>query len=651
MGKGYTGKILWVNLNDDAKNQFSEESIPDEVYEQFLGGYGLAAKIIFDNQEKELSQFDSENILAVVSGLLTNGKAVFNGRWMLAGKSPLTGTWGDANCGGDFAPAIKYTGYDGIFFKGKSKKPVYLLIDGKKKKLMPADEMWKKKDTTETEEHLKQKHGEDFRVACIGLGGENCSLISGVVNAKGRIAARSGLGALMGSKHLKAICLRGDEEVSAHDTDRVWQYSIQLLKDLVDENKLNEFGKTMKNCGTAGTLTQSAEIGDSPLKNWLGVGINDFPPKMADKINGFSVTEYEVIKYHCYGCPLGCGGICHIPDNKMLKETHRPEYETLCGFGTQLLNDDLKSIFLVNEMLNRAGIDTISCATTLNWAFEAFDKRLITTKETDGLELKWGNSDVVVELVDQIINAKGFGKYLKDGVKMAEIHLKLTNSNAEAMHVHGQELPMHDSRCKDGGFGLGVGYEVEPTPGRHTSTFPGIDEYTEVDNGKELNLLYNKLKLQPKYIFRDDGPKEYMGISLKNSSCAEDIVNGLGLCNFGLYLGPKVPFVEWANATTGWNYTLDDYLEIGQRIKTVRHAFNIREGFKPADFEMPKRARGVPPLKKGPNAYSPKNPKIWDIAKKEYYGAMGWDRETAVPLRETLDDLNLPEVRKALYGE
>lgn len=555
---------------------------------------------------------------------------------------------GDSNCGGDFAPAIKNTGYDGIFFTGISEKPVYLYIDGNKKELKDASTMWEKMDAIQTEKHLQKMHGEDFRIACIGSGGENRSLISGVVNAKGRIAARSGLGALMGSKNLKAICLRGNKEVSVYDENKVWECSTQLLKELI--TNLNDFGKTMKNCGTSGCLTDSAESGDSPLKNWLGVGETDFPLKMADKINGFSLTKYEKTKYHCYGCPFGCGGICHIPGNKLLKETHRPEYETLCGFGTQLLNDDLESIFLVNEMLNRAGIDTISCATTINWAFEAFEKGIITLKQTEGLELRWGHSDAVVELVRQITKAEGFGYYLKDGLKVAEQHLNPNLSKAVAMHVQGQELPMHDSRMKDGGLSLGVGYEVEPTPGRHTSTFPGIDSYIEKDTKKELNKWSKKLKFQPKYKADDNETPEDIGTKLKNGSCAEDIVNGLGLCNFGFYLGPQVPFVEWANATTGWNNTLDDYLKIGQRIKTVRHAFNIREGFDVVKFRMPERARGNPPLKKGPNAYSP-NVLCWDDVKMEYYDAMGWDRETAMPLKSTLDDLDLPNVRKALYGE
>lgn len=650
MNKGYCGKILWIDLTN---GQSVEEKIEDSVYEQFMGGYGLAAKILFDRQKGKLSRFDPQNILAIMSGLLTNGRAAFNGRWILAGKSPLTDTWGDANSGGDFAPAIKQAGYDGIFIVGKSKKPVYLVINNNKVEIKDAHDIWKKKDAVETESYLKSEHGSDYRVISIGSGGENLSLISGVVNAKGRLAGRSGFGALMGSKNLKALCVKGTHQVNAFNEDEVWNNTTKLLKGLV--NNLNDFGKTMKNCGTAGTLTDSAESGDSPVKNWVGVAAKDFPKEMADRINAFEVTKYETEKYACYGCPFGCGGICSVPGKKLLKETHRPEYETLCGFGVQLLNDDLESIFMVNEMCNRAGVDTISCATTLNWVFEAFEKGHITEHQTGGLKLNWGNSQSVIELVRQMMANEGFGSKLKDGIREAIINLNLEHFQSGAMHVHGQELPMHDSRMIDGGLGLGIGYETEPTPGRHTSTFSGIDEYLEAEKKEEekldrtLNKYYQKLKFQSKYKLSDANVTENdLGTSLKNASCGEDIINALGLCNFGFYLGPMVPFVEWINATTGWEHTLDEYITIGQRIKTVRHAFNIREGIDVANIRMPERARGIPVLKEGPNAYSP-NVLKWDDAKKAYYTSMGWDADTAKPLKKTLVDLDLNDVLKELY--
>lgn len=650
MKKGYHGKILWINLTDCTSHV---EVIEDEIYENFIGGYGLAAKIIYDRQKKGLSRFDPDNILAVMSGLLTNGRAAFNGRWILAGKSPLTGTWGDSNCGGDFAPAIKQAGYDGIFIIGKCLSPMYIVIIDDKIMFQDASSLWKRIDAVETEDILKKTYGTDFKVISIGSGGENLSLISGVVNAKGRLAGRSGFGALMGSKNLKALVVKGTHTVEAFDEDEVWKNTTTLLTGLV--NNLNDFGKTMKNCGTAGTLTDSAESGDSPVKNWAGIGSKDFPPEMANKINAFEVTKYEKEKYACYGCPFGCGGICEVPGKDLLKETHRPEYETISGFGVQLLNHDLESIFMANELCNRAGLDSISCATTINWAFEAYERKYIDSKTTGGLELVWGNGKAVVKLVEQMAKNEGFGAKLKDGLREALIQLKLQDKEFTAMHVHGQELPMHDSRNKEGGLGLGIGYETEPTPGRHTSTFSGIDEYLEKENQEEsttkiLNKYYKKLKFQPKYnLSQQSTTDEELGVSLKNASCAEDIINAMGLCNFGFYLGPMVPFVEWINSTTGWNNTLNDYMLIGQRIKTVRHAFNLREKIDITNIRMPERARGNPPMKDGPNSYSP-NVLMWDDSKKAYFAAMGWDPMTSVPLKETLDALNLPEVKKEIYG-
>ena len=213
MANGYMGKILWVDLT---KGTLEEETIDDDMYRRFLSGYGLGAKIIFDRQPAGIDALAPEAVFGIVTGLLTDTGALFSGRWMLVGKSPLTGGWGDANCGGNLSPALKRTGYDGIFFTGKSKKPVYLLIDGDNKELKDASELWGT-DALETEQALIDRHGRGFRVACIGQGGENLSLISGVCNDRGRIAARSGLGAVMGSKKLKAICVKGNKRVDLHD--------------------------------------------------------------------------------------------------------------------------------------------------------------------------------------------------------------------------------------------------------------------------------------------------------------------------------------------------------------------------------------------------------------------------------------------------
>ena len=638
---GYMGKILWVDLS---KGTFKEEKISDKIYEEFLSGYGLASKIIYENQPKGIDFRDERSIVSVMSGILTNTEAAFNGRWMLAGKSPLTGCWGDANCGGNFGPAIKMSGYDGIFITGKSDKPVYIYIDDKQKQILPANDLWSYKDAVETEEILIKKHGKNSKVISIGSAGENCSLISGVVNDGGRLAARSGLGALFGVKQLKAICLNGTQKVNVYNRAEVKKATVELAKGL--DNSTDVFCTTMKWSGTAGTTADSVSTGDSPIKNWAGVAKDDFPQDKANKISAYSVTKYQEKEYYCADCTFGCGGICSIKNNPLLHKTHRPEYEILAGFGALLLNDDVMSIFEINEKLNRAGFDAISVATTVGWAFEAYEKGLFKDKFPK-VKLKWGDSKALIELVDDIIANRNLGAYLKDGVKKAADYFDKEGKTAP-MHVHGQELPMHDSR-KDGSLGLGVGYEVEPTPGRHTSTNAQWEQMADshsidtVLNDNKLNI-----KFQKRYVHTDMSHEE-QGQDLMAASCSEDIINGAGLCNFS-FMGPYVPVVSWLNNVTGWNKSFEDYIKIGKRTKTVRHSFNIREGIDVANIKAPSRAKGDNTLKDGPNAYTP-NVLKWDDAKADYYISMGWDVKTAKPLPKTLKELGLGFLSKDLYKE
>jgi aldehyde:ferredoxin oxidoreductase len=297
----------------------------------------------------------------------------------------------------------------------------------------------------------------------------------------------------------------------------------------------------------------------------------------------------------------------------------------------------MPSIIKINDVLNRAGIDSISCAVAVAWAFEAYENKVITSADTDGLELTWGNTEAVVKLVEKIANGEGIGEYLMNGVKLASDHFG-KGSEAYAMHVGGQELPMHDPRNSDG-TGLGVGYEAEPTPGRHTSTLDCCDLYRQTNTN-------NKLTDKNIHPMKNKCTDADQGNSLRDASCFMDLVNGLGLCAFAFDAEATPPIVEWTNAMTGWNLDFEEYLKIARRIKTLRHSFNIREGINPMEFKMPDRARGIPPLEKGPNANIQND---FDKGKLNYFIAMGFDLNTAKPLIETLDMLDLPEVKKALY--
>ena len=481
MNRGYMGRVLMVDLT---KGDFREERIPDEVYEKYLSGIGLAAYLLYDRIPAGADPLGPENILGFVSGLLTGTGSLFSGRWMVVGKSPLTGTWGDANCGGSFSPAIKRCGYDGIFFSGVSEKPVYLYIKDRKITLMDASHLWGK-DAIETEEILLERHGPGARVAVIGPAGERLSLISGICNDKGRIAARSGLGAVMGSKRLKALVLDGKKRITPYDREAVHKLSRKcnrwvqfqvplgpsigtaligtLLRVLPTAMAMDGmvYKMILRQWGTGGLNQMSPEWGDSPVKNWKGSNV-DWPLKKSKSADPDLVKKLEFIKYHCYSCPLGCGGKCSLTGK--YSETHKHENESVLDLGGLCMNEDTDSLFYLNELLNRAGMDTISAGATVAWAMECFEQGILTLDDTDGLDLRWGNTSAMIALIHKMINREGIGDILADGSRAAAKKIG-RGSEKYTVHAGGQEPAMHDGR-QDPGFA--VHYCVEPTPGRHT---------------------------------------------------------------------------------------------------------------------------------------------------------------------------------------
>ena len=465
------------------------------VYREYLAGTGLAARILLDRIPPKADPLGPDNIICFVSGLLTGTGTLFTGRWMVAGKSPLTGTWGDANCGGNFSPAIKRCGYDGIFFTGISSHPVYLCIHERKAELRDAAGIWGK-DTKETEAILKRDSGCRMpRIACIGQAGENISLISGIANDGGRMAARSGLGAVMGSKKLKAVVLDGTQRIGSHDPVEIKRLSkkcnenIQFMPPFPPAFVLAYMGAILRampaqpstetlffntvyklmlqKWGTASLNQILIEIGDSPIKNWKGSN-EDFGQDRSEKLNPDVFSDCVIVKYHCYACPLGCGGICSRPG--VSGETHKPEYETVLALGGLCLNDNADSIFRMNETLNRAGMDTISAGGTVAFAIECFEKGILTLADTDGLELTWGNSAAIEALVDRMIHRQGIGDLLADGVRAASRRIG-KGSSEYAIHAGGQELAMHDGRY-DPGFALHNC--VEATPGKAHYRFADV---------------------------------------------------------------------------------------------------------------------------------------------------------------------------------
>ncbi len=617
MAHGFMGKILWVDLS---KKQIKEEALDEKICRDYLGGYGLGARILFNRQKPGVDPLGPDNILGLVTGVLTGTPALGGSRYIMVGKSPLTGGWGDANSGGNVGPALKFAGYDAVFFTGKSDKPVYLFIDNGKAEIKDAVKIWGK-DSFETEDILRAELGRDVEVACIGPSGEKLALVSAVMNNKGRAAARSGLAAVMGSKKLKAIALKGSQKVPLADE----QKAADMRK-----NHLANMGAHVdfvKEFGTPGIFNPCVESDDAPCKNWAGVATIDFP--QYKQLAGEPTIAKQERRYGCWHCPIACGGHMKASTGEYQYEAgaHKPEYETLAMFGSNLLNDNLESIIKINDICNRHGLDTISAGACIAFTIECYENGILTKQDTDGLEMTWGNTKSIVAMTEKLAKREGFGDIIADGVKIATGKIG-KGSVKYAMHIGGEEIPAHDSR---GGHGFAIGYGAEPTPGRHTQSGEGphppgvLLEYPGFDRSS----------------YKNRGPWH------KRGACVCEVYNAAGICMivFGDGYGHVDQFVEAMRTITGWDITMDELLKTGERIYNIRLAFNAREGLK-VPFEYPERMMGVPPKKVGPRAGITMNK---DEVFNEYLEAMGVDLKTGKPGKKRLEELGLDDVAKVLW--
>ena len=616
--KGVMGKVLFVDLGS---GQVTAETPADEVYQKYIGGYGLGAYMLFTRQPGGVDPMGPEAMLGLLTGPLTGTRAITGNRFVMVGKSPKTGTWGDANCGGKLGPTLKWAGIDGVFFKGISERPVIFVVENGEGRLEDAEQVWGL-DTNQTERQLQARFGRHSQVASIGPAGERKSLLACVINELGRAAGRSGLGAVMGAKRLKAVVAVGKGDVPVADPDRM----NRLRKEHMALQKDHNFYKVLSTFGTSGITAGSAEGGDSPLKNWKGTA-QDFPT--VTKISDESVVAIQEKKYGCWLCPIACGGHVKVQQGKYAGlEGHKPEYETLAAFGSMTLSDDLPSIARVNNICNEYGMDTISTGCTVAFAFECYEQGVISKEDTGGLELTWGNAEAMVALTEQIAKAEGFGKVLGDGMKVAAERIG-KGAGQYAMHCHGEELPMHDPRLNPG---IASSFTLDATPGRHTQ---GGAWFQEAEFAP-ANLPY-----APVERYEYSGKAECHRVL----SSFLHVVNAAGQCMFGACTIESRALPEFLSAALGKEISLDEVLQIGDRIAALRVAFNVREGVMPRDVTLPRRVLGSPPLEAGQTEGVTVD---LETQQREYLEYVGWEVETGKPKKETVRRLGLDFVAEQI---
>lgn len=616
--KGYKGKLLEVNL---AIGAIGHSMLKQEILRKFIGGGGLAAKLFLDRVSPDVDPLSGENVLFIMTGPLAGTNLPGTSRFCVCAKSPLTQIWGEANCGGNFAPQLKFAGYDGIAIEGASDKPVYLFIDDDVVEIRDASELWGK-DIYETTDILREQLRGKVTVLAIGPAGENLVRYACIINDKHNAAGRCGLGTVMGAKKLKAIAVRGTGKVEpAHQSD------LTKVRERVRE-KVNASVVTLafRGFGTDAGMVVDALRGDVPGKNWSW-GDN---LAVATKIGGEVLAEKYIVRSHaCHACPVACKHVVRVKEPPyMVEEGPGPEYETCASFGTLLVNDNLAAIIKANEACNRYGLDTMSCGATIAFAIECFEHGLIGKKDTDGIELKWGDMDAILKMIDKTARREGFGNILAEGSRRAAQRIG-KNAHDYTVEVKGLELPLHDPR--GGGHGQGLAYAVSPIGASHNQ---------HLAHDIEANVIsFPEIGLPGGYEATRSEGKAEVTVICENGGMVR---NSAIVCYFVLYSINMDDVVDMLNATTGFDYNLKEWMECGERIWLLKRGLNNLMGARAADDRLPKRI--LTPLKEGPAAGSVPD---LELMLKEYYKLRALDAEGR-PTRDKLLSLGLSELAARL---
>ena len=606
----YCHRYLNIDLSSSSFH-VQEENL--ETVLKYIGGSGLGAHALFAGTCKKTDPLGPDNLLIFNTGPYTGTRIPCSGRHSVVAKSPLTGIWGESDVGGRWGTMLKKTGFDGVIIRGKSLAPVYIFINEDDIIIKKASHLWGK-DTHATSSLLKEELGKRVQIACIGKAGERGVLLASIMHdgKDSRAAGRCGLGAVMGSKNLKAIAVFGNKTKKVFDKGSL-DFKIKSML-----ARIKNTSSFLGCYGTSGGIMSLEASGDLPIKNFsMGRWQN------AENLSG-EVMAKRFLKgrFACGACPVGCGRKISITSGKYSGvEGAGPEYETMGSFGSYCLVDNLEAVCKANELCNQYGMDTISVGAAVAFAMEAFEKELITKTDCGGLSLTWGNSDAMVELVKQIGENQGFGIVLGKGVRSASKVIGM-ESKPFALHVKGLELPAHDPRAY---FSTGLSYATSNRGACHLAGLTHCIEGSITVPELGLSTTMDRFSIKQK------------GEMVAKMQDLMGLFDSLKICKFLLYADISVTdLLDCLNYVTGWNMDMEEMLKAGKRMFNLKRMYNIECGITSQDDCLPVRLTKEPLAEGGTGGNCPD----MDTMINDYYAFRGWNKK-GIPGRDVLEELEI----------